>query len=133
MSSHSRSPRPLMLLPGGGTAASRPSLCVAFSLVDYPKGVTQFLYCRDTAGPPLWGGVLGTDGEDGSGPGRLPGQGRYEADGETDAQREGREVAVPPPGGSNKGRGDREGEDIGPLETEYGRAIRCNAADSGSL
>ena len=39
----------------------------------------------------------------------------------------------PPPGGSNKGRMDREGEDIGPPETEYGREIRCNAADSGSL
>ena len=39
----------------------------------------------------------------------------------------------PPPGGSNKGRGDREGEDIGPPETEYGCAIRCNAADSGPL
>ena len=38
-----------------------------------------------------------------------------------------------PPGGSNKGRRDREGEDIGPPETEYGRAIRCNAADSGNL
>ena len=42
-------------------------------------------------------------------------------------------MAVPPPGGSNKGRRDREGEDIGPPETEYGRAIRCNAADSGTL
>ena len=38
-----------------------------------------------------------------------------------------------PPGGSNKGRRDREGKDIGPPETEYGRAIRCNAADSGPL
>ena len=41
-----------------------------------PEGVTDVLHRRDTAGPPLWGGVLGTDGEDGSGPGRLPGQGR---------------------------------------------------------
>ena len=44
-----------------------------------------------------------------------------------------REVAGTPPGGSNKGRRDREGEDIGPPETEYGRAIRCNAADYGTL
>ena len=42
-------------------------------------------------------------------------------------------MAVPPPGGINKERRDREGEDIGPPETEYGRAIRCNAADSGTL
>ena len=32
-------------------------------------------------------------------------------------------MAVPPPGGSNKERRDREGEDIGPPETEYGRAF----------
>ena len=31
MSSLSQSPRPLLLPPGGGTATSRPSLCVAFS------------------------------------------------------------------------------------------------------
>ena len=42
-------------------------------------------------------------------------------------------MSVPPPGGSNKGRRDHEGEDIGPPETEYGRTIRCNAADSGTL
>ena len=28
-----------------------------------PKSVTEFLYCRDTAGPPLRGGVVGFDGE----------------------------------------------------------------------
>ena len=49
------------------------------------------------------------------------------------APREEREVAVPPPGGSNKKRRDREGEDIGPQEAEYSRAIRCNAANSGTL
>ena len=26
-----------------------------------PEGVTKFLYCRDTAGPPLWGGDMGSD------------------------------------------------------------------------
>ena len=38
-----------------------------------------------------------------------------------------------PPGGSNKGRGDSEIEDIGTPETEYGRVICCDAADSGTL
>ena len=38
-----------------------------------------------------------------------------------------------PPGGSYQGSGDSESEDIGPLETEYGCAIRCNAADYGTL
>ena len=41
-----------------------------------PKGVTDVLHRRDTTGPPLLGGFLGYDGENGSGPGRLPGQGR---------------------------------------------------------
>ena len=39
----------------------------------------------------------------------------------------------PPPGGGTQGCGDREGEDIGPPEKEYGCAIRCNAANSGPL
>ena len=34
--------------------------------------------------------------------------------------------------GSKKG-GGREGQDIGPPETEYGRAIYCDATDSGAL
>ena len=42
-------------------------------------------------------------------------------------------MVLPPPGGSNTGSGDCEGEDIGPQETEYGRAIRCDATDSGPL
>ena len=29
-----------------------------------PKRVTEFLHCRDTAGPPLWGGDVGPDKED---------------------------------------------------------------------
>ena len=40
-----------------------------------PKGVTQFLYFRDTAGTPLWGGDMGADCKDGGCPGRFPGQG----------------------------------------------------------
>ena len=40
---------------------------------------------------------------------------------------------VPPPGGSHQGSRDSASKDIGPLETEYGRAICCNAADSGTL
>ena len=40
---------------------------------------------------------------------------------------------LPPPGGGYQGSGDRESTDIGPPETEYGRAIHCNATDSGTL
>ena len=42
-------------------------------------------------------------------------------------------MVLPPPGGSNTGCGDCEGEDIGPQETEYGRAIRCDETDYGPL
>ena len=98
-----------------------------------PEGVTQFLYCRDTAGPPLRGRDMGADQKDGGCPGSLPGQGSWAADRANATPWEGREVAVPPPGGSYKVRGGSESEDIGPPETEYGRAILCDAADSGTL
>ena len=42
-------------------------------------------------------------------------------------------MVLPPPGGGNAGSRDREGEDIGPQEKEYGRAIRCDATDSGPM
>ena len=45
----------------------------------------------------------------------------------------GRKVGLPPPGGGSQGGGGREGQDIGPLETEYGRAIHYDTADSGAL
>ena len=37
-----------------------------------PKSVPEFLHCRDTSGPPLRGGYMGPDKEDGVTPGRLP-------------------------------------------------------------
>ena len=46
-----------------------------------PEGVTQFLYCRDTAGPPLRVGDLGSYQEDGGCPGRVPEQVSTAADG----------------------------------------------------
>ena len=44
---------------------------------------------------------------------------------------EGREVAVPPPGGSYKGRGDSESEDIVPPET--GSSVPTEMAGLGLL
>ena len=37
------------------------------------------------------------------------------------------------PGGGSKGGGGCEGQDIGPLETEYGRTIYCDTTDYGAL
>ena len=42
-------------------------------------------------------------------------------------------MVLPPPGGSNTGCGDFEGEDIGPQETEYRSAVRCDETNSGPL
>ena len=42
-------------------------------------------------------------------------------------------MVLPLPGGGSKGGRGREGQDIGPPETEYGRAIYCNTTDSGAL
>ena len=83
-----------------------------------PDGVTQFLYFRDTVRPPLRGGDMGADRNDGGCPGRFPGQGSSAADGANATPWEGREVAVPPPGGSYQGSGDSASKDIGPPETE---------------
>ena len=40
---------------------------------------------------------------------------------------------LPPPSRGYQGSGDCESTDIGPPETEYGRAIHCDATDSGTL
>ena len=40
---------------------------------------------------------------------------------------------LPPPSGGYQGSGYSESTDIGPPETEYGRAIHCDATDSGTL
>ena len=98
-----------------------------------PESDTQFLYCHDTTGPPLWGGVLGTHKEDGVYPGLLPGQGSMAIDRKNVTPWEGRTVDLPPPGGGYQGCGGSESQDIGPPETEYGSAIHCNATDSGAL
>ena len=42
-------------------------------------------------------------------------------------------MVLPLPGGGSKRGGCSEGQDIDPPETEYGRAIYCDEADSGAL
>ena len=76
---------------------------------------------------------MGPHQEDGVCPGRLPGQGRTVIDRTNATPWEGQKVDLPPPGGGYQGGGDRESQDIGPPETEYGRAIHCDATDSGTL
>ena len=42
-------------------------------------------------------------------------------------------MVLPLPGGGSKGGGGCEGQDIGPPETEYSRAVYFDAVDSGAL
>ena len=98
-----------------------------------PKSVTEFLYCRDTAGPPLRGGDVGIDAEDGFSPGRIPGQGFKASDREAAPPGERWNVVLPIPGGGSEGGGCREGQDVDPPETEHGRAIYCDETNSGPL
>ena len=42
-------------------------------------------------------------------------------------------MVLPLPGGGSKGGGGREGQDIGPPDIEYGRAIYVDEANSGAL
>ena len=80
-----------------------------------PEGVTEFLYCRDTSGPPLQGGDVGLDAEDGVSPGRLPGQGCKVADREAVTPGEGWKMVLPIHGRGFERGGCREGQDVDPL------------------
>ena len=98
-----------------------------------PESVTEFLYCRDTAGPPLQGAVVGFNKKNGICPGCLPGQGSTAADRTEAPPWEGRKMVLPLPSGGSKGGRGCEGQDIGPPETEYGHTIYCDEADSWDL
>ena len=76
---------------------------------------------------------MGFDGENGICPGRLPGQGSQAADRTAAPSGEQWKMVLPLPGGGSKEGGCREGQDINPLEKEYGRTIYCNKADSGAM
>ena len=46
---------------------------------------------------------------------------------------EGRDLVLPFVGGSDEGGRNRSDTDVNTLEAEYGRAIYCDAADSGPV
>ena len=53
--------------------------------------------------------------------------------GETASPREGWGVVLPVTGGGDEGGGDRLDSYLNPPEAEHGRAIYCDAADSGPV
>ena len=76
---------------------------------------------------------MGPNQKDGIFPGRLPGQGSTAFDRTAAPPGEGRRMVLPLPGGESKEGGGCEGQNIGPPEIEYGRAIYCDTTDSGAL
>ena len=74
-----------------------------------------------------------SDVEDGKGLGQFSVQGRAEAHGVAASAREIRYLVIPFVGSNNKGGRDRSDLDVNPLEVEYGRAIYCDASDSGPM
>ena len=76
---------------------------------------------------------MGTDSEDGKGPGQFSVQGRAEDHGEAAVAQERRDLLLPFFGGSDEGSRDRSDTDVNTPEAEYGRTIYCDAADSGPV
>ena len=76
---------------------------------------------------------MGSDSKDGEVPGQFSVQVRAEDHGEADAAREGQYLVLPFVGGSNEGDRDSSDTDVNPPEAEYGRAIYCDADDSGPV
>ena len=60
-------------------------------------------------------------------------QGSAEAHGDTASTQERWGVLLPVIGGIDEGGVDRLDSDLNPSEVEYGRAIYCDAADSGPV
>ena len=76
---------------------------------------------------------MGSDEKYGVRPRRLSEQGSNDVNGETYPPRERWAVILPVPGGGDEGGRDHADLDIDPPETEHGREIYCDAADSGPM
>ena len=98
-----------------------------------PQGVTDILHRHDIGCFALWVRNMGTASEDGKVPGHFSVQGRAEDHVEAAASWEGQELVLPFVGGSDEGGRDCSDTDVNPPEAEYGRAIYCDAADSGPV
>ena len=98
-----------------------------------PKGVTDVLYSSILDGPPLWGGDLGTNPEEGEGPGQFSVQGGKEDHWEATAAKDRRELGIPTSGRGKEGSRNGGDTDIHHTEAEYGRAIYCDATYSGPI
>ena len=76
---------------------------------------------------------MGLNAADGEGPGNFSVQGREEYHGETTAAKEERELGITTASGGTEGGRYGGDTDINYPEAEYGRAIYCEAADSGPM
>ena len=97
------------------------------------EGIRKFLYCGGTGGCNVLGGDVGADPKDRAGSGELHERGRAQDHWETEAERGGWEMNLSSSEGCyaiGRVRRDTEGHH---KEAEYGRAIHCEAPDSGTL
>ena len=76
---------------------------------------------------------MGTDGEDGKGPGKFSVQGRAEAHEEATVALERKDLVLPFVGGRDEGGRYCSDLDVNPPDAEYSRAIYCNTADYGPV
>ena len=76
---------------------------------------------------------MGTHPRDGAGPGYIPAQGCATDHREATKETWGQELGVPAIGRGNRGSGIREDQKVCHEEAEYGRAVYCDATNSGPL
>ena len=98
-----------------------------------PESVAGVLHHSDSGGLALWVGDVGLNATDVEAPRKSPVQGCKEDHGETTAAKEGWELDIPTDGRNNEGDGNGGDTDLNYLEEEYGRAIHCDADNSGPM
>ena len=95
--------------------------------------VRNFLQGGGTVGVAVWGGDVGPHSEDGAGPGQFPIQVRKEDHREASAATSRWEMRIPASDGGTGGIGVIRDKEVGHKEAEHGRALYCNATNSGPL
>ena len=97
------------------------------------EGIGALLQSVNAGGVALWGSDAGPDPTDGADPDKLPAQVCATSHQEAAKVAGGGELEIFSTGDSNGGIGIRIYRGLSHEEAEYGRAIYCDATDSGPL
>ena len=98
-----------------------------------PKVLGHFFKAVVQAVLLFWGRDVGPDPPDGAGPDHISAQGRAMAHQEAAEAEGGGALVISSADGVNDGSGLQGDRDLRHEEAEYGRAIYCDATDSGTL